>query len=91
MMRAVGPITYCVLFPVLTGNYYAIGRATQHEAHVDPEDADPPPGKDGLTPQKKRSIKARPDDMFHTAYYETLGSVFDRREGEYHERTMADI
>src|SRR5215471_8589873 len=39
----------------------------------------PPPGKDQLTPRRKRAIKATANDMFHTTY-ETLGSVFDCRK-----------
>jgi hypothetical protein len=31
MAHAVGPITYCVLFPVLTGNYYAIDSPIQYK------------------------------------------------------------
>jgi len=78
-----------VFFPMLTGNYYAIDRAAQHEACVHSRARTSPSGKDRLTPRRKRSIKAAADDMFYTTY-ETLGGVFDCREGEYHERIMAD-
>jgi hypothetical protein len=71
-----------------TGNYYARDRPAQHAARVHSRARAPPPGKDGLTPQKT-AIKALADGMFHTTY-ETSGGVFDRREGEYHERTIAD-
>jgi hypothetical protein len=36
MAHAVGPITYGVLFSVLTGNYYAIDSTTQYKDRLTP-------------------------------------------------------